>query len=83
MSPGNPTLLMGWPRPFLGLMALLGTVGVLATSYLFAVPFETAAFGGLTVPTVLAAGFADGFNPCAFAFTCSTCLAAPRSLSNI
>ena len=31
------------------------------------VPFETAAFGGLTVPTVLASGVADGFNPCAFA----------------
>jgi len=48
-------------------MAMLGGIGVLATGYLFAVPFETAAFGGLTVPTVLAAGFADGFNPCAFA----------------
>ena len=30
-------------------------------------PFDQAAFGGLTVPTVLASGVADGFNPCAFA----------------
>jgi cytochrome c-type biogenesis protein len=43
------------------------TVGVAALAYVLAVPFDTAAFGGLTVPTVLASGFADGFNPCAFA----------------
>jgi cytochrome c biogenesis protein CcdA len=42
-------------------------VGVGASAYVAAVPFEAAAFGGLTVPTVLASGFADGFNPCAFA----------------
>ncbi len=46
---------------------MLLTVGVLATGYVMAVPFDTATFGGLTVPTVLAAGVADGFNPCAFA----------------
>jgi len=60
-------LLAGWPRPFVALLALLGGAGVLASGYILAVPFDTAAFGGLTVPTVLASGFADGFNPCAFA----------------
>ena len=43
------------------------TVGLVAGAYVLAVPFDTAAFGGLTVPTVLASGIADGFNPCAFA----------------
>ena len=59
--------LLGWPRPFVVLMAMLGSAGVLASGYVLAVPFDTGAFGGLTVPTVLVAGFADGFNPCAFA----------------
>jgi len=31
------------------------------------VPYEAAAFGGLTVPIVIGSGLADGFNPCAFA----------------
>ena len=61
------TLLLGWPRSFLVLLAMLGGVGVLASGYVVAVPFSTAAFGGLTVPTVIGSGFADGFNPCAFA----------------
>ena len=43
------------------------TVGVTASAYVLAVPFDSAAFGGLTIPTVMAAGFLDGFNPCAFA----------------
>ncbi len=60
-------LLFGWPRPAVALAALILTVGVTALAYVLAVPFNTAAFGGLTVPTVLVAGFADGFNPCAFA----------------
>ena len=46
---------------------MLGAAGLVASGYILAVPFSTAAFGGLTVPTVLASGFADGFNPCAFA----------------
>jgi cytochrome c biogenesis protein CcdA len=46
---------------------MLSTVGVVASAYVLAVPFDAGAFGGLTIPTVLAAGFADGFNPCAFA----------------
>jgi cytochrome c biogenesis protein CcdA len=63
---GSP-LVLGWPRPTVALVALIGTVGVAATAWVLAVPFDAAAFGGLTVPTVLVAGFADGFNPCAFA----------------
>jgi cytochrome c biogenesis protein CcdA len=47
-------------------LALLA-VGAGASAYVVAAPFEAAAFGGLTVPTVLVAGVADGFNPCAFA----------------
>jgi cytochrome c biogenesis protein CcdA len=64
--PASP-LILGWPRPAVALAALIVTVSLAASAYLLAVPFETAAFGGLTVPTVLAAGVADGFNPCAFA----------------
>ena len=60
-------LFLGLPRPAAILGAMLLTVGVLATGYVMAVPFDTAAFGGLTVPTVLLSGVADGFNPCAFA----------------
>ena len=55
------------PRPALLLASALIGVGATASAYLMAVPFDTAAFGGLTVPAVLAAGVADGFNPCAFA----------------
>ena len=64
--PASP-LLLGWPRPAVALAALIAAVGAAASAYVLAVPFDTAAFGGLTVPTVLVAGFADGFNPCAFA----------------
>ena len=66
---GVPTspLILGWPRPALTLAALIGGVGLLSTAYVMSVPLDAAAFGGLTVPTVLAAGVADGFNPCAFA----------------
>ncbi|MFH0750488.1 MAG: cytochrome c biogenesis protein CcdA [Chloroflexota bacterium] len=60
-------LFLGLPLPAAILGATLLTVGVVASGYVAAVPFDTAAFGGLTVPTVLAAGVADGFNPCAFA----------------
>lgn len=64
--PASP-LILGWPRPAVALAALILGVGLSAWAYVVAVPFDTAAFGGLTVPAVLAAGFADGFNPCAFA----------------
>lgn len=60
-------LVMGWPLPAVVLAVLLGSVGIVASAYVLAVPFDSAAFGGLTIPTVLAAGVADGFNPCAFA----------------
>jgi len=60
-------LVFGWPLPAVVLAALLGTVGITASAYVLAVPFDSAAFGGLTIPTVMAAGFLDGFNPCAFA----------------
>jgi cytochrome c-type biogenesis protein len=64
--PASP-LFLGWPRPAVALAALIVSVGLVASAYVLAVPFDTGAFGGLTVPTVLASGFADGFNPCAFA----------------
>lgn len=60
-------LVLGWPLPAVLLAGLLGGVGIVASAYVLMVPFDSAAFGGLTVPAVLAAGFADGFNPCAFA----------------
>ena len=70
--PGTSTLtatplILGLPRPAFLLAAALLTVGGVASAWVLAVPFDSAAFGGLTVPTVLAAGLADGFNPCAFA----------------
>jgi cytochrome c biogenesis protein CcdA len=57
----------GWPLPAIALAVLLGSVALAASAYVVAFPFDSAAFGGLTIPAVLAAGFADGFNPCAFA----------------
>lgn len=60
-------MLLGLPRPALFLAVGLAVVVLISTATIVAVPFDTAAFGGLTVPTVLAFGFADGLNPCAFA----------------
>jgi cytochrome c-type biogenesis protein len=60
-------LMLGLPRAVLLLVGLLGTVAVIAAAVLVAFPFDAAAFGGLTVPTVLVSGVADGLNPCAFA----------------
>jgi cytochrome c biogenesis protein CcdA len=57
----------GFPRPALALGGVLGLVGLAAFGVVALVPFEQAAFGGLTMPVVLASGLADGFNPCAFA----------------
>jgi cytochrome c-type biogenesis protein len=62
-----PPTLFGLPRPAAALALALSGVAVISSAYIIAVPFDTAAFGGLTVPIVLASGFADGFNPCAFA----------------
>jgi cytochrome c-type biogenesis protein len=55
------------PPPAVALGVLLSAVGLLAALYIAVFPFSAAAFGGLTVPAVLLAGVADGFNPCAFA----------------
>jgi cytochrome c-type biogenesis protein len=57
----------GWPLPAVVLAMMLAAVGVTASAYVLAVPFEAGAFGGLTIPAVLGAGLLDGFNPCAFA----------------
>ncbi len=57
----------GIPRPALALGGALGLVAVASVGVVALVPFQTAAFGGLTAPIVVASGFADGFNPCAFA----------------
>ena len=61
------SLVLGWPMPAVLLGGLLVSVGVAASAWVLAVPVDAAAFGGLPIPTVLAAGVADGFNPCAFA----------------
>jgi cytochrome c-type biogenesis protein len=57
----------GIPRAAVLLIAALGSVAVVALLTIAVVPFETARFGGLTVPIVVGSGVADGFNPCAFA----------------
>ncbi len=57
----------GVPKAALILLAGLGSVAVVALATVALVPFETAKFGGLTTPIVISSGFADGFNPCAFA----------------
>jgi len=58
---------IGLPRPALVLALGLGGVTTVASAVVLAVPFNAAAFGGLTIPTVLGAGVLDGLNPCAFA----------------
>jgi cytochrome c biogenesis protein CcdA len=59
--------ILGLPRPTFFLAAgLLGVTG-LSSAVIASVGFDTAAFGGVTIPTVLGAGVLDGFNPCAFA----------------
>jgi cytochrome c-type biogenesis protein len=57
----------GLPLTAVALFAGLAGVGMTALATIAVVPFETARFGGLTAPIVLTSGFADGFNPCAFA----------------
>jgi len=57
----------GLPRTAVVLFVGLVGVAVVALGTIAVVPFETARFGGLTAPIVLGSGFADGFNPCAFA----------------
>jgi cytochrome c-type biogenesis protein len=67
IQPRSHRLVAGLPLPAALLAGLLASVGAVSSAYVLAVPFDSAAFGGLTIPTVLGAGFADGFNPCAFA----------------
>ena len=67
LPPPASSLILGLPRAAVVLAAALGLVGLVAGGYVLAVPFEAAAFGGLTIPVVLASGVADGLNPCAFA----------------
>lgn len=55
------------PLPMVLLALSLGAVGAVAGVWVAASPFDAAAFGGLTVPAVLAYGVLDGLNPCAFA----------------
>jgi cytochrome c-type biogenesis protein len=58
---------VGLPGAAVLLGGLLGVVGAASLAVLAMIPYETAAFGGLTVPVVIGSGLADGFNPCAFA----------------
>jgi cytochrome c biogenesis protein CcdA len=62
-----PATLAGLPVPAIVLAVALGGVALIAGGVVVASPFDAAAFGGLTVPTVLGAGVLDGLNPCAFA----------------
>jgi len=57
----------GFPPTAVALFAGLAGLAIVALTTIAIVPFETARFGGLTAPIVLTSGFADGFNPCAFA----------------
>ena len=57
----------GLPRTALVLFSGLAVAAVVSLATVALVPFETAKFGGLTAPVVIGSGFADGFNPCAFA----------------
>ena len=57
----------GLPRSALLLGGLLGGVTIASLAAVAILPYESAAFGGLTVPIVIGSGLADGFNPCAFA----------------
>lgn len=64
----RPVPLLGdWPRAAVVLAVALVGVGAISGTWIAVNPFDTAAFGGLTVPVVLASGVADGLNPCAFA----------------
>ena len=67
-APAAPAFsLGGLPLAALSLTASLGAVAIVAGAVVVTSPFDAAAFGGLTVPTVLGAGVLDGLNPCAFA----------------
>ena len=60
-------LLIGMPTPTIVLAGALTVVSAVASTIVVVLPLDAAAFGGLTVPTVLVSGVVDGLNPCAFA----------------
>lgn len=64
---GPTAMLGGFPRAAVVLAAGLGFVALVSTVWIAISPFSAAAFGGLTIPVILASGVADGLNPCAFA----------------
>ena len=64
---GKTALIGGAPRAAVVLALTLATVGLVSTVFVLMSPFDAAAFGGLTVPVILASGVADGLNPCSFA----------------
>lgn len=64
---GTTAMLGGYPRAAVLLSAALLSIGAASTAWIAASPFDAATFGGVTVPIVLGAGFADGLNPCSFA----------------
>ncbi len=66
-APAPRAVVLGLPAAAVVLALTLGVVGLVSFAWVLASPFDAAAFGGLTVPVVLASGFADGLNPCAFA----------------
>jgi cytochrome c-type biogenesis protein len=57
----------GIPKTAMLLFTVLATVTVASIATIALIPFPSAKFGTLTAPVVLSSGFADGFNPCAFA----------------
>ena len=59
--------LLDLPASAITLGLALAVVAAVSAAAIIASPFDAAAFGGLTVPTVLGAGVLDGLNPCAFA----------------
>ena len=64
---GRTAMLGGFPRAAVVLAVSLGFVALVSTIWIAISPFNAAAFGGLTIPVILASGVADGLNPCAFA----------------
>lgn len=54
------------PRPFFLVAAVVVTVSAVAILAASPRPADHQALSELTVPTILGAGFLDGFNPCAF-----------------
>jgi cytochrome c biogenesis protein CcdA len=63
----NRSTLLGLPYGLIALAVALAAVAAVSAAWIVVYPFQTAAFGGLTLPVVLVSGFADGLNPCAFA----------------